>query len=210
MKSRDHRPFAVEHKTKRRSTPTLPASIWGDAVDHFRTPSEQAPIVAPDLIDASQSSPIVAPEPKFAVDVRRVLPDLRIARVEVTEEVVATPVKQRRVHRKREPVVSGSSEEQVEHQIETASAASDLPSETTPATGVETVARIESEDAPEASLTSTNPTSCADIAERQSAVMLALEAAVQTRHRRERTWTRKVDDLPRGERWKRRLPDVCR
>jgi hypothetical protein len=25
-----------------------------------------------------------------------------------------------------------------------------------------------------------------------------------------RRWTRKAEDLPRGERWKRRLPDVCR
>lgn len=25
-----------------------------------------------------------------------------------------------------------------------------------------------------------------------------------------RRWTRRGDDLPRGERWKRRLPEVCR
>ena len=27
---------------------------------------------------------------------------------------------------------------------------------------------------------------------------------------RNRKWTRSVGDLPRGERWKRRLPEVCR
>jgi hypothetical protein len=28
--------------------------------------------------------------------------------------------------------------------------------------------------------------------------------------RRDRKWTRRAEDLPRSERWKRRLPSVCR
>ncbi len=32
----------------------------------------------------------------------------------------------------------------------------------------------------------------------------------QTASQRDRKWTRRVEDLPRSERWKRRLPQVCR
>ncbi|HEX2555012.1 MAG TPA: hypothetical protein VHL98_15035 [Microvirga sp.] len=44
-------------------------------------------------------------------------------------------------------------------------------------------------------------------------VPAANEAAIivpQDDARPARRWARRVEELPRGERWKRRLPDVCR
>jgi hypothetical protein len=75
---------------------------------------------------------------------------------------------------------------------------------------VETVALAEPDDTPKASFTREARGDIVVAQEQWSAIMRAPEAALQTRDRRERTWTRKVDDLPRGERWKKRLPDVCR
>ncbi len=46
--------------------------------------------------------------------------------------------------------------------------------------------------------------------ESQSFAGSAPIVAPQNTSRRDRKWTRRVEDLPRGERWKRRLPGVCR
>jgi hypothetical protein len=75
---------------------------------------------------------------------------------------------------------------------------------------VETVALASADDTPKASFTSEPHYNIVVTLEQWSAMACAPAVALQTRTRRERTWTRKVDDLARAERWRRRLPEVCR
>jgi hypothetical protein len=208
MKSRDLRPFAVEHKHKRRPIAQPPASIWGDAVDHFRAHSEPIRAVAPDLIRVLH--PVPTPEPQVGVEERRVLPDLRAAPVATAEEVGAIRVKRRAVNRTGGALVVGDSEKQHEHHIQVASTASDLPTELASEIAVESDARPEAEDTPVASFRIETRSDIVVTQEPWSAMERVPVIGRPIGSRRERTWTRKVDDLPRGERWRRRLPEVCR
>jgi hypothetical protein len=199
MKSRNLRTFTVEHKTKRRPTPTLPTSIWGHVSGLFSTTSDQANMVVPAPIDDMSPAPIRKTEAHGDIQVRRILPDLRATQVEVAEDVVAIRLKPRRVPRKRVETVQQDADKQSAHQVEQPSAIT-----------VETLALAEPDDTPKASFTREARGDIVVMQEPWSAVELAPAIGRPISSRRERTWTRKVDDLARGERWRRRLPEVCR
>jgi hypothetical protein len=210
MKFRDLRTFTVEHKSKRRPTSAPPASIWGNATGLFRTTSDQASTVVSAPIDKAPPAPATTTEAHADGQVRRILPDLRAPQVEMAEEVVAIPVKPRRAPRKGRETEQRDADKQSAHQIESPSTTPDIASMTAPTIVAEAVALAGADDTPRAPLTSEPRADIVVTQEQWSAMVHAPEAALLTHARRERTWTRKVDDLARGERWKRRLPEVCR
>jgi hypothetical protein len=75
---------------------------------------------------------------------------------------------------------------------------------------VATVALASADDTPKASFTGEARGDIVVAQEQWSAMVHAPTVALRTHTPRQRTWTRKVDDLARGERWRRRLPEVCR
>jgi hypothetical protein len=199
MKPRDLRTFTVEHKTKRRRNSTPPASLWSNAAGLFRATFDQASTEIPASIDGAPPVSGGTTEAHGDIQVRRILPDLRATQVEVAEDVVAIRVKPRRAPRKRVETVQQDADKQSAHQVEQPSAIT-----------VESIALASADDTPKASFTSEPRSSIAVRQDQWSAMVHAPAAARPISSGRERTWTRRVDDLPRGERWKKRLPDVCR
>jgi hypothetical protein len=207
MKSRDLRTVTVEHKTKRRPSAPAHASIWGNALGPFTHPSDRDSPVAP--APENQAPPVSATmaEGHGGIQARRILPDLRAAQVEAAEDVVSLRVKQRRAPRKRGETTLPDAETR-RHDVEHPSTTPPLTYEAAPAVAIET----SPDEAVTASKAQLSALFRPPVESRLDwrAATAPWTIAPHTRKRRQRSWTRKVHDLPRGERWKRRLPDVCR
>ena len=211
MRSRNTRSFTVELKSKRRSTAApMPPSIWGNAASLFRaTPEPSNPTPVRTAVSPVSASPSVGIAPDAEKQARRVLPDLRVAESAPLEE--ALPIRVMRSNRKKGRTMS----EKIERQGE-------LPIGTAPAEPDETV-RMVSTSAPQPVNLGAVEAESEDVLWEASAPASEVAQEPQTfvgsapivvpqkasRHE-PRKWTRRVEDLPRGERWKRRLPEVCR
>jgi hypothetical protein len=210
MRSRDTRSFTVELKSKRRSTAAPPSSIWGHAATLFKEVPEPSTRT---LFRNEASSPVptssVQVTPKADNQSRRILPDLRVAESAPLEE--ALPIRVTRSNRKKGRVkMSENIERQGELPIDTAPTEPDEIIGTVSTSVPEPVdqgpADADNEDALwEASAPDTEVTQ-----DPQSFVGSTSIVVPPMASRRDRKWTRRVEDLPRGERWKRRLPGVCR
>ncbi len=205
MRSRDLRPFTVEIKSKRRNPATTPASIWADTEAILKAAAEPAGCLL-----GGRGEPIevrrteAAAAPTLASQARRVLPDLRAMGPETEPAAGADKAVARKLHRTRTLNRKGGEAmpHDTKHQPKRASA-SDLT----------------------ASMPDPNRASAAEpealAVAGEGAMPIAVPAEivppagdapiiVHRAARPGRRWARRADDLPRGERWKRRLPEVCR
>ena len=210
MRSRDTRSFTVELKTKRRSTAIPSPSLWGNAASLFKETPEPstralfrgaAPSPAPITPVSSASESDKQP--------RRILPDLRVAEALTPEEVPAVRAT-RSVRRKERKTMFGDLANQDKRQNDESLAASDE--------SIEAARVVETTRRELASI----PTESDDVLWEESAPISKVTRAPQSivastplivsqvASQRDRKWRRRVEDLPRGERWKRRLPEVCR
>lgn len=211
MRSRISRPVMVELKTRRRSTTAAPASIWGDAASLLKAPPEPSlPSVARQTTFSTPVSQTNRVAPDAGRQPRRVLPDLRVEQAVTLEKAQPTGVA--RSSRKLGPrTILDSVKKQDEPQVEAAPPAPVEATRTAATGGAAPVVGLyqdeaQSEDALwESSAPSVETASEARPLVGNTATMLPLIATQRTRK-----WVRGVEDLPRGERWKRRLPEVCR
>jgi hypothetical protein len=181
------RPFTIELKTKRRAS-TAAAFNWGAA----------AAVLAPEPpLICEGSSATRDPEPRFGTSVsapgkvlaqssvRRVLPDLRVDDSASSAQV--PDLKSRRKVKAR--VELGSTNRDVDKPVPDRRNPTEASSAPVAASGAK------SEDTRSRSMGSPAKDAVVDPASRPALA---------------RKWARPVASLRRGERWKRRLPDVCR
>jgi hypothetical protein len=206
MRSRDVRPFKVEIKTKRRPTAVLPSSIWGDTANLFKTTQDRDSV----LPASENRQPVVtaAVETHTPQDgqARRVLPDLRTIDVVAEEEVAIAPVK-RASRRQSGAAKPRLTKDQGQHSLQPDA----IPDVSSPAQTIHvetsslSISAGESGDlAPQSAVL---PEALQDtILPPVSAPIVAAPGVV----RAGRKWSQPGAALPRWEKWKRRLPEVCR
>ncbi len=204
------RPFTVEFKSKRRPTANLSPSIWGNTAQHFGI----APDRRPDPPRPSLDKLTFAPAPKEAqpeakVQTKRILPDLRVAEVKVDAEIVAVRVR-RTPRKKGGNTMLHDAEKPNEHQMEPTSPVPDQIVTPDPEAQVYQSGSPEADEVPSTALDL--PTN-SEIEVPQGSHSATSEASIvvpETGNQRSRRWVRGTHELRRGERWKRRLPEVCR
>jgi hypothetical protein len=203
MRSRDVRPFTVEFKQKKRTTAAPPPSIWGKAADLFRTDPD--PVGRP--LERAGSSRSLPTHHYAPVKVRRVLPDLQAAAGETALEVTAIPATRHR-QQKGGKTMSQEMKNHIELTITAPPVASDQGLEAAlPGQGADDPDTAQAE--PETVRTGDAPIVVPyEVEAEQDRAPVVVSSTVSRPSARR--WTRKIEDLPRGERWKRRLPDVCR
>lgn len=198
MRSRDVRPFAVEIKSKKRTPSAPPPSLWGETAHLFKTvadPSEPPTPHAP----AGPAKTMRPSETERAQTVpeRRVLPDLRAVRAD--GEAPIEPAGADRENRRGRRAVPSQGREHRGGK------------------GVRPIAPVrEPQPAadPQVTLFAPEPAAAA-IASLPAAITASVAArqggaAASEPRKTARKWARQIGDLPRSERWRRRLPEVCR
>ncbi len=206
MRSRDVRPFTVEIKTKRRPTTASSSSIWGDTANLFRSAQDRDAVLP---ASENHRPPVTgAVETRTAHDAqaRRVLPDLRAIDGVAEEEAALAPVK-RAPRRQPGAAKPRRTDDRARPPLQPAT----TPDVGSPAqtihveTSALSISGGESGDlvAPSAAL----PEALQDtILPSVSAPIVAVPGIV----RAGRKWSQPGAALPRWEKWKRRLPEVCR
>ncbi len=208
MRSRNSRSFTVELKSKRPSATSAPPSIWGKAASLFKATSEPSnPKPVQKTASPALPNPTVGVASEAEKQPRRILRDLRVESAPLEE---VPPIRVTRSNRKRGRTMSENIERQGELPIESAPTAPNAVIDTVSTAAPKSVelAPIEavSEDSLwEASEPAREVTQGPQILKGNTQII-----APQATSGRDRKWTRRVEDLPRGERWKRRLPSVCR
>jgi hypothetical protein len=210
MRSRGTRSFTVELKSKRRSTATQPPSIWGQSASLFTTPPEPgSPTPARKVAAPIPASPLIGVAPEAQKQPPRVLPDLRTVEPASPEE--APPTRMTRSSRK--PGRQTMRDSVKTHDKLPVEAALPAPAEATrmaAAGGAAPVELYQDEAHSEDALWESSAPSIVAAPEPRSLVGNTAMVLTPVATQRGRKWTRGVEDLPRGERWKRRLPSVCR
>jgi len=197
-------------KSKRRSIPVPPASIWGDTEKLFKAAlgraSEPLPLKKDDAVAASAPS---ASEPVGEVQPRRILPDLRATQIQVDEEAVTIRVKPRRTQKnsgEHPPRDEGHTKRRKKAIVDVG----DVDVVSTPTAKIVLVGKKERGNAQNVR-PSIAPSSAIVIAPKPHVEIAYSPIMIQPMSpRRDRKWVLSVEELPRGQRWKRRLPDVCR
>jgi len=202
MRSRDLRPFTVEIKNKRRHPASAPASIWADTGALLKLASEPDAGnsgTAPQRVDMARDR---AGAPVQSSPVRRVLPDLRAAPAEAEPGAEAGPAVPPPAPKIRRNAVRHDSGPLLDHGALHAAKAS----EPAPSVSLEPVRLPQAADVPhDAMFDGAVSTALGDDMAGDELIMMPAAGMQRTRK-----WTRRAGDLPRGERWKRRLPEVCR
>lgn len=206
MRSRDVRPFTVEFKTKRRPSANPASSLWGDTATLFKSASVQD---EPPPFKSEPSVPSAAPtitteEPAQG---RRILPDLRP--VEAATVETAAPIRVPRAPRRKS--LDGTLHNPEEHMTRQAKPTLSLETfDEVPAVHIETaVLEISAErgdDLPVQKITGQAEATEQSLFAPEGSPIIAPPSMLQPR----RKWLKRAAELPRGERWKRRLPEVCR
>ncbi len=211
MRKRELRPFTVEVKSKRRSVSTPPASIWGDTEKLFKaSPNRASGPVFPKIDEAIAASAPAVREPAGEIQARRILPDLRAAQIEVAEDAVAIHVEQHRT-RKSDSEHLPRDERHPKRRKQAVVVVPDV--DVVSASNAKVVLTGKKKKSGKAqTVTPSKAPSSAIVVTPRSHVEIAHTPIIaqQIPPRRDRKWVRGVDDLSRGERWKRRLPEVCR
>jgi len=210
MRKRELRPFTVEVKSKRRSISTPPASIWGDTEKLFRAPPSQASgPVSPKSDEAIVAPAPAATEPAGEIHSRRILPDLRAAQIEVAEDAVAIRIKERRPPKSdREHLPREERHPKRRKQAVVVVPDVDVVS----TSSAKVVLTVKKKRGKAQTFTPSIAPSSVIVVTPRSHVEIAHTPIIaqQASPRRDRKWVRGIDELSRGERWKRRLPEVCR
>jgi hypothetical protein len=215
MRSRDLRTFTVEIKNKRRHAATPPASLWADAEAALLKP-----VAVPNGFGAGEPIEVrrgPSAGSAKADQPRRVLPDLRPAEPEPSagEESgrnlrladagdgagAAPPGRPSRRGRSAAPQGAEPRQKRGPRRSERPAVAPGLNAN---------AADTRSADAAfagSAFIVAAAEVPVDGIALSGQAPMIVVPAGAERPARR---WARRVEDLPRGERWKRRLPEVCR
>ncbi len=200
MRKRELRPFTIEVKSKRRSVSSPPASIWGDTEKLFKAPPNQASgPVFPKIDGAIVASAPAAREPMGEAQARRILPDLRAAQIEVAEDAVAIRVEQRRTRKSEHILRDEGYSKRRKKAVASAPVAED-----------ELTNKKRPEDALDGIPAAATSSSIEVAPDPHPTISRSPIIVPQMSPRRDRKWVRGVDELPRGEKWKRRLPEVCR
>jgi hypothetical protein len=101
-------------------------------------------------------------------------------------------------------------EKQSEAQIEPALTAPNVANDTTPIAQIEEEELVGSGNGQGSTLLDEGETTIAVAQEPRSITGDTPIVVPRRASRLDRRWVRRIEDLPRGERWKRRLPEVCR
>lgn len=209
MRSRDLRTFTVEVKNKRRHAPPAPASLWADAeallkpaATNDHGPGAGEPIQVRRAPSAGNGK---------SDQSRRVLPDLRPSKPETDAAAGSDPVAQAAngadAAAKADGAMNGGAPRRGRGAIAPdpdtrpkRAARRPVPAGVAPLPAAEPAAGpIVVETAAAADTSARSPVAG------DTPIIVPGETAKPARR-----WARRVEDLPRGERWKRRLPDVCR
>lgn len=204
------RPFRVEIKTKRRAHPVLPPSIWGDAATLLKAaPDQPSEIPRMRQVDQVVTVPSKSLLPVQAAQARRILPDLRT--IEVAASEPAAPLRVTRTPRKKGGnIMLHDTEKMVEHQEDTSPSARD--NEPAQAIHIEASSLAISEGDEDIRLSQSGAeTAETEASEEANPIPTSTSAALhEPPLQPSRKWVKGAAELPRWEKWRRRLPGVCR
>jgi hypothetical protein len=193
MRSRDIKPFAIEIRTKKRSPSGQSPSIWGDSAGLLKEASAPSRASPPDRQPSarSQDAPLVV---QAVPAERRILQDLRPSDVPDPTPVVET----REPRRQRRKTIDG-----------TASTAARKPEASRSPKSVTYNVDVQHDESGSAVRSALR---LIDYPIVKAEVPQAAPPRLRSREPRRlpKKWARQLSDLPRGERWRRRLPAVCR